>query len=399
MYALIIAIHAVFATTTYLLGQPLFTGIFVILGIFFLFYFSPLFFLEDSKKEQGAFSFSSIRESFYQFSPKDSLLFPTILLYIALYGFSFSVFWGIYNSLSIHTVIISLIFLLFVGYMLSFYWKHDIFFEIFRFHTLFTLVSTVIFTLSFFLQYNQNPFLHIFTWILWVIAWTFLLSYTRKESTIFLSGYLFALYATTILLFSPLFTSDLLLGILITFTILSFLVFEILPRNKYFFPYTEFFRYFSLIAILVTTPLLIYQVFVSVESTLVFLLSFVTIFFLSVHTRFMNYIVFMVGIINTFILYFLIFSDLIFDPSMSSFFLFTFFLPILLIGTTFFWEEKHPYDFMILHYSSIAFSIIFSIYIIFFVSWGSDLLFVTSLSLFWVALLFFMSYFRFRSLR
>jgi glucose-6-phosphate-specific signal transduction histidine kinase len=83
----------------------------------------------------------------------------------------------------------------------------------------------------------------------------------------------------------------------------------------------------------------------------------------------MNYITFILGIVIAFILYFFLFSDLLFEPSIFSFFLFVFFLPTIVIATTYLWEEKYPYDFMILHYSSIAFSMIHSIYIVFFVSW------------------------------
>jgi Mn2+/Fe2+ NRAMP family transporter len=54
MYALIIAIHAVFVFTAHLLGYRILEGVFVLLGIFFLFYFSPLFFIENEKKEESS---------------------------------------------------------------------------------------------------------------------------------------------------------------------------------------------------------------------------------------------------------------------------------------------------------------------------------------------------------
>ncbi len=52
MYILILAIHAVFIFISHILEYRIFEGMFIILCIFFLFYFSPLFFSDSSLKEE-----------------------------------------------------------------------------------------------------------------------------------------------------------------------------------------------------------------------------------------------------------------------------------------------------------------------------------------------------------
>ena len=51
-------------------------------------------------------------------------------------------------------------------------------------------------------------------------------------------------------------------------------------------------------------------------------------------------------------------------------------------GDVYFIEESHKYDFLMLHYSAIGFSILFSFYTLFFIGWGGDLLFLVSFCIF-----------------
>jgi hypothetical protein len=148
---------------------------------------------------------------------------------------------------------------------------------------------------------------------------------------------------------------------------LACILFEFIPKMKIFAPYIEFFQYYNLFALLFFIPFILFFAFTTIEAMSIFILIGILLFFLSIHIRYTNYIVFLVSILIMYAVYGLIFIDLIQQPSMSSVFLFIFFLPILLIGTTYFYEEQHQYDFMILHYSSVAFSIIFSLYIVFFI--------------------------------
>ncbi len=397
MYVLIVAIHTVFFTTAHLLGYRIIEVIFLILGLFFLFYFSPLFFLDEEKEEKKTAASLSFQSILTKFSPKESILLPITLLYIAVYWFIFSVFWKTHDIFSLHAIIITSIYLIFIGYCLALYWKHDIFFEVFRFHTFFTLISTIIFSVSSPFQNIDYSLLHPFVGFIGIGASVFLLSYTKKENTIFLSSFLLAFFWVIYLFLILTFPNITLLSLLFIGVMTSFIIFEIFPKISFFHSSTTFFQYFSLWIILFFLPFIVYIAFTTIEALSIILLISIALFSLSVHTRYTNYIVFIISILDVYFIYSLLFSDLISHPSISSLFLFIFFLPILLIGTTYFWEEQHQYDFVILHYASIAFSIVYSIYILFFISWWGDLLFITSVCIFGIALLFFLSYFRFRT--
>jgi hypothetical protein len=147
------------------------------------------------------------------------------------------------------------------------------------------------------------------------------------------------------------------------------------------------------------TAVLVFFVFREMASVAILLILFSILFFFRVHIRFTNYIAYLIGIFLIFFLYSMIFSWLISPSTPASTFLFLFFLPILLIGITYLFDEAHDYDFTILHYSSIVFGIVFSIYTIFFIWWWGDILFILSLCIFGIAFLLFLSYFRFRAMR
>ncbi len=395
MYVLIIAIHAVFIFTTYLLGYRILEGIFLLLGLFFLFYFSPLFFLDEEKKEKGSalpFSFSGVLS---QFSLSESIFLPISLLYIAIYGFIYSLFGSSYDILSLHVGIVVSIYAIFTTYALFFYWKHDVYFDLFRFHTLLTLVSTLLFCITSFFGKETLSLLHPILGIFGLSASVFLLSYTKKENALFLWSFLLSLFMTLICTILSITPSISPLSLLIIGVGVSLFLFEFSEKIPLFTPHTRFFQYFSLFALLLFLPILAYIAFQTVQAAALITLSIIAVFFISIHTRYMNYIAFLLSILDIFFIYSLLFSDLVIHPSLSSLFLFIFFLPILVIGTTYFWQEEHPYDFIILHYSSLAFSVIYSVYVVFFISWWWDILFVSSLCIFGTALLLFLSYFRF----
>jgi hypothetical protein len=93
------------------------------------------------------------------------------------------------------------------------------------------------------------------------------------------------------------------------------------------------------------------------------------VFLFLTHIRFCNYIALSGAIFGIFFLYSMIFAPLIGANSLLSTLLFVFFLPLCIIGNTYFWEERFPYDLRMLHYSSIVFSVVFTAYSLFFVSW------------------------------
>ncbi len=394
MYALIIAIHTIFIGVTHLLWYRVFEGVFILFGIFFLFYFSPLFFLDGVKKsENSTFSFENF---FSSVSPKNSLLLPITLLYIAIYGFLFSIFWSKETILFLHAIIIFGIYIIFLGYSMGFYWKSDIFFEALRFHTLFTLTGTILFTLYFFSQSTAYEWLHIFLGLSGIISATLLLFYTQKENIIFVYSYLLTIFATIFMGVSFFFTEITPIFTLTVGIITSLVIFEYFPKMKIFSPYVSMMQYFTLFFLLFSFPPLIFLAAKTSMIESITLIVILIVFFLSVHARYTNYVVYLLGLFGIFFTYALLFSGLLVASSPWSTFLFVFFLPLLLIGTTYFWQERHQYDCIILHYSWILFSLIYSIYLIFFIWWWWDILFMISLCVFGVALLLFLSYFRFR---
>lgn len=393
MYSVIITIHAVFFLIAHLLGYRFFEWLFIIFGIFFLFYFSPLFFMEDEKNtEKKSFQWKWILE---KFSPKESLLIPLSLLYVAVYGFVISAFGTSESFLSIHSILSIGIFLIFFGYMMSFEWKNDLFSEIFRFHIFISFLSGIWFGVLAFFDSPYHSILFLILSIITVISGTYFLSFSRNVNTFFLPLFLGNSIAALFLICKYIFdfpSSNLLLVLSV---LSSIFYFEYLPKISFFRFHTEIIRYFSLFLLLITLPFLLYSSFFSLFLPFI-LLTITTLFFLSIHIRYSNYIAYSIWLFLIYFLYSLFFISLLLSGGLLPVLLFIFFLPFLLIGITYFWEERFEYDFPILHYSAIGFSGVYFLYSIFFIGWWGNLLFMISSGIFCLAILFFMSFFRFR---
>lgn len=380
---------------SYLLGYTILAGIFILLWIFFLFYFSPLFFIDrDSKKDSSSLNFLSFHWFISKFSPQKSIFLPIILLYIALYGFLFSIFWSKENILFLHSLIIIWPYIIGIGYMLTFSWKEKIFFDIFRFHTLFTLISVLFITLIWFFIPLWPVGLIILLSLFWIGASTFFLSVQTDENPVFIYIYLLGWLSFIFQVLQWFFWHISYFLLVVVYVIGSLLAFELSPKINLYKPYNIPIRYFSLFLIIILTPVLYYTTF-SFLSESILILSILLFFFFSIHTRYGNQVVYILGLLTVYFVYSVLFFWLLQSGSISSVLLFLFFLPLVLIWMTYFIEESHEYDFLILHYSAIGFSIFFSFYTLFFIGWGGDLLFLVSFCIFWVALLFFMSYFYF----
>jgi uncharacterized membrane protein YjjP (DUF1212 family) len=72
--------------------------------------------------------------------------------------------------------------------------------------------------------------------------------------------------------------------------------------------------------------------------------------------------------------------------------MFLFFLPFVIIGITYFFEQQYTHDFIFLHYSAITFSILGSLYYL--ISLGTFSLVPTSIITLLLSGLFFLSYMR-----
>lgn len=396
MYSIIIAIHAVFILLSHFLGYRFFEGIFLILCIFFLFYFSPLFFIDEGEKNekwpQRKLDFQGI---FEKFSPKDSLIIPLSLLYIAIYGFVISAFWSAESFFSIHSILSIGIFLILFWYMMSFEWKNDMFSEVFQFHTYIGFFSSILFWWLFFFGYPNTSFLFFFLSIASSMAWVFFLSISREQNIFYTSLLLSTLLSSLFMVLKYFFDFDS-LNLLLSLTVIGWILwFEYGPKLEILQFQIVTIRYYGLISMIMTIPFLVFLSFSNITLTFL-LLSLLMIFFLSIHVRYSNYVTYSLGLLIIYFLYSLFFISLLTSGVLFSVLIFVFFLPFLLIGMTYFWEERFEYDFMILHYSAILFSGIYSIYSIFFIWWGSGLLFMVSSCILGLAVLFFLSYFRFR---
>ncbi len=384
MYFLLFLIHTAFILSSHFLGYFFLEWVFFISFLFFLLYFSPVFF---SKKENN-FTLPELN-----FSIKNSINLPIILFYIALYCIVFTLSTDFSAFFILHQYIVISFYIILFGYILWFHWKKSIFFDISRIHIILSYITILV---SFFLLIfwrDQSLLLNIV-----LILMTFAYSYNFFSASQEEKIYLFLSFLFTILVgifgivyaLFPSFTSPVNLSILPILCIVSFEGIWYISVFRKFFASARIF--FLIVLILSSIPVL----FLSISSfSLVFLLTCITIFLFSVHIRYSNYVCFWGGIFLIYFIYTIIFFSLLTTGSLLSALLFVFFLPLCIIGNTYFWEQRFEYDFTFLHYSSIAFSVIFSLYSTLFVPWWSLLPFYLSLSLFLFWILSLLSYFRF----
>ena len=384
MYLLLFIIHTAFILSTHFLGYFFLEWVFFISFLFFLLYFSPIFF---SKKENN-FSLPELK-----FSIKDSINLPIILFYIALYCIVFTLSSDFSSFFILHQYIINSFYIILFGYIFWFNWKKSIFFDISRIHIVLSYVTIFV---SFFLLIfwkEQSLLLNAFLTLI-TSLYSYLFFSASKEEKI----YLFLSFLFTFLLgiFSIVYTFFPSLSSLINLSLLPILCIASFEGILYISVFRKFFTsariFFLIFLILSSIPVL----FLSISSfPLIFLLIGIAIFLFSVHIRYSNYICFWAGIFFIYFIYTILFISLLTTGSLLSALLFVFFLPLCIIGNTYFWDQRFEYDFTFLHYSSITFSVIFSLYSIFFISWGSLLPFYLSLSLFLFWILSLLSYFRF----
>lgn len=145
MYFLLFILHAIFITISHFLGYYILEGIFFLFLIFFLLYFSPIFF---SKKDQDFPTFSL---SNFSFSIQDSLILPMVFFYMAIYFLLYAVTRDFLQSFELNTFFFIIVYVIFFLYMTAFDWQSDMFFDISRIHIIFSYgILFVVAFLSFF---------------------------------------------------------------------------------------------------------------------------------------------------------------------------------------------------------------------------------------------------------
>lgn len=386
MYILITLIHLLFIFIAQFLSYYILEGIFIFLFAFFILYFSPIFFTKE-KINLPKISFDAL-------SPQKSITLPLLLLYGALYIFLFALVWDIHLFwiISLYTLIWG--FLIFFWYMMIADWKQDIFFDITRIHLIISYSVIFLYSiLSFFVQvYLEKEFL-------WLLVTGIVFSYfffrvSKEEHPLLFQVGILSLLIFVYTTYSYIMGISSLWAFLCIVWISSLVLFEIMPKYQFFWQFLIESKVTTLFLVIFSV---IWLLFLSIWDFSFFPFIILSlIFLLSVHIRYSNYIAFSLWVLCIFFLYWNTFFSLITPNSLFSTLLFVFFLPVCIIGSTYFWEEKFEYDFTLLHYMSMGFSSIFSLYIILFLWWGPTLFFLISWVVFlsWVLLL--LSYFRFR---
>lgn len=390
MYILLIGVHIIFFCIAYLMGSILMQWAFVLLLVFFLLYFSPLFF-SDTPREK----YQGIQIPDLGISPQKSILIPLVLTYIGIYVLAFTVTRDLGTNFNLHLYILLLIFLVFGGYMFAFDWDTSFFRDALRFHLICSYITIFAQLVYFFVFSGDITSIHLLFSVVTVgFSYLFFTYFTDESMSMFLAFVLSAIISIdTGIVF--------LFGDLHIFTLLgltgciAILLFEYSPRLPIFHQFIEPSRVLLLTLLLGFSWVLMFSPLFSYFHFVYFLPLF-TLFLFSIHIRYCNYISYSIAIVVLFFLYNYFFSSLLYLPDLLSALLFIFFFSLCIIGNTYFWEERYPYDFSLLHYSSIAFSMITGLYSLFFVAWWAWLTLFLACSLFLLAALFLLSYFRFQ---
>lgn len=389
MYILLILIHSLFILVAHLFGYYVIEGVFLVLMLFFLLYFSPIFFFKHSKSNSV-----DVSELFtLNLSPQKSLIIPLVLTYVGIYILAFTFSTNIAQSLHTHIMIFLAIFAIILGYIFSFHWKHSVFFDMMSFHLVFSYITIFVLGIFYYFFPSETHWLGvIFTLVTIGFSIFFFQNDEKYRINIFYPFLLSCIFSIAIILifFFPNISLAWVLGVIMIFMIA---LFEYSEKSSFFAPFFEPSRVFLLWSILGFIASLSLVLFFDFSA--IYFLILGTIFLFSVHIRFSNLVTYSFGIWEIFLLYSFLFFSLLLVDSVFSSLVFIFFLPLLLIGNTFFWQEKQKYDFPIIHYSSIGFAAIFFAYALIFLKWEQSSFLFASFGSLLLALLFFLSYFRF----
>lgn len=390
MYLLLIGVHAVFFFIAYLLSSIVLQGVFILLLVFFLLYFSPVFFSKDKTVEKKDQKILDI-----DISPKNSIIIPLILTYAGIYILAFTVTRDFWDNFNLHLYILLFIFLIFAGYILTFDWNTLFFRDAFRFHLICSYITIFAQLVYFFIFQGEITYIHIIFALVTLGFSTFFFTYFTDENVNIFLAFVLSLLITTDTCIVFLFWDLHILTVLGLTAVVSIILFEYTPKIPIFYRFLEPTRVLLLSILLgiagtlMISPLISYFQFV-------WFLPVITVFLFSIHIRYSNYVSYSVAIVTLFFLYTYLFLPLLISPDLLSSLLFIFFFSLCIIGNTYFWEERYPYDFSILHYSSIAFSAFSLFYSLIFIAWWTGLTLFLACSLFLFAILFLLSYFRFQ---
>lgn len=104
--------------------------------IFFLLYFSPLFFSKPTQSNHNGIQIPELN-----ISPKKTILIPLVLTYFGIYVLAFTVTRDLGTNFHLHLYILLLIFLIFSGYIFAFNWDTIFFRDALRFHLICSYIT------------------------------------------------------------------------------------------------------------------------------------------------------------------------------------------------------------------------------------------------------------------
>ena len=371
------------------MGDLMMQWAFVLLLVFFLLYFSPLFFSYSTQE----ISHRHIPD--LGISPQKSILIPLVLTYIGIYILAFTVTRDITTNFSLHIYILLLIFVIFAWYILAFDWEKLFFRDALRFHLICSYITIFAQIWYFFMISRDITLIHlIFSTVTMGFSYFFFVYFRDEATNIVLTCLIAGVFTLSlyILFWFPEIHIFTLLGCI---ALISMWVFEYLPRSPLFENYIESSRIVLLSSIIAVSIVLLFSPIIGYFHFIYFILIF-SLFFVSIHLRYSNYIVYSLAIFILLYVYSYLFLPLLMYPDLVSSLWFIFSASLILIGSTYFWEERYPYDFSLLHYASIVFSVATLLYSLFFVAWGWGMSIFLACSLFFLAVLFLFSYFRFQ---
>ena len=382
---------------SYLLWFHFLSFIFLVLGIAFLIYFSSFLAKHidiPSIKNPGIRIEFSLKNIYNQwFFPLAILLF-----YFSIYGIAYGLI--DYDRVDgrlfhLHNIIILALFLLLFSIYLLFERRlSELYFRITRFHIFFSSITTILLSVVYFFDYATLQTIFLVNTLI-LLGSIFFIEYRDKYITEierrqnFLL-FLFLLFSSVIVFGYNIFAFDKIYWLLFVMSGMSIFTFDSISKFAIFEPYILISKYFWLILSFLTVLALGYYNFYYFSFTLGLLIVFI-LFHIRVHFRFGNYLSFGFALASLFFIYTRSFIDMLQGWFFSSI-MFLYFLPILMISATFFWKKEYEYDYVFVHYTSIALSILLSLYYTFWIGW-IDVLHI-SIMLFILSIIFFFSYIR-----
>ncbi len=269
MYLLLIVVHSLFIGISHLFGFYVIEWVFLVLMLFFLLYFSPIFFFKKPSEKHNTENLFAL-----ELSPQKSLIIPLVLTYLGIYILAFTFSGSISQSIQTHLLIFLAIFAIFLWYIFSFTWKNDVFFHVLGFHLVFSYITlAIIGVYYFFARENISWITVIFSLVtLWFSYFFFNYNWFenkyRKEFFLCFLISIFIVLELLLLFLFPQIALYLIVGIIAIFAII---LFEVSEKHEFFSPFLTISRIFFLSVVLGSVGILSVLIFLEFYKYILFI--------------------------------------------------------------------------------------------------------------------------------